>query len=231
MTKLLLSTLFFFKLSAACAQDNLKRTADPVFLPDSFYITFREHLPLFNGRLFIGYSPSTGGHPFYPKNNWVPAVIKYDGVWYNAQAMYDVCNKDLVVQHSDSTSPFIVLPERLEQFTLDHRNFVHLDQTTDPRLTPGFYEVVTEGAFTFIAKREKIIEEEIVDRTIEREFVVTDMFFVRKDNKFFRIKKKSDLLAIIKDKKTAILKSIREKQIDIRKNLEEAIIVAAGFYK
>jgi hypothetical protein len=231
MTKLLLSILSAFILSAACGQDNLKKTAEPVFLPDSFYLTFRDHLPLLNGRLFTGYSPATAGHPFYPKNSWVPSVIKYDGIWYKAQAMYDVCNKDLVVQHSDSTFPFIVLPERLEQFTLDNRNFIRLDQTTDAKLTPGFYEVITEGAFTFIAKREKIIEEEIVDRTVEREFVVTDMFFVRKDNRFYRIKKKGDLYAIIKDKKSVIQKSIKEKQIDIRKNLEEAIIVAAGFYK
>jgi hypothetical protein len=231
MTKLLLSLLFASAMSNVCAQEQLTKTAQPDFLPDSFYNTFQDHLPMLNGRLFTGYPAGIKGNPFHPKNTWSPAVFKYDGIWYKAPAMLDVYNNDLIIQRSDSTFPFILVPERIEQYMIDGRNFVLLDQKTDPMLSRGFYEVLSEGSFAFIAKRRKILEEEVVDRTVEREFVVSDMFYVRKDNKFYRVKKKGDLFALIKDKKSAIQKSIREQQIDIKKNLEQAIIIAAGFYK
>jgi hypothetical protein len=235
MTKLLfLNLLTLFAICAEpakCQQAYNDKPAQADLLPDSFYTVFNNHLPLFNGRLFFGYPAGTAGHAFYPDKNWSPVTVRYDGIWYNTTALYDICSDDLIVLNPDSTSPFILYSERVSQFMIQEQTFIRLNETIDPLLKNGLYQVVSGGAFAVFIKRRKIIQEEIVDRQLNREFVSEDLFFIRKNNQYYRIRKKSDLYALIKEKKPEILKNIKSRNLKFKKNPEAVITLAAGFYK
>lgn len=235
MTKLLCLPLFtilaIVAKPAKCQDVHTNSPAQAEMLPDSFYTVFNKHLPLFNGRLFFGYPAGIKGHAFYPDNAWSPATVLYDGIWYKATALYDVCSDDLVVLNPDNSAPFILYSERVTRFVTDSQTFIRMDETVDPLLKNGMYQVVSDGTFAVFIKRRKIIQEEIVDRELNREFVSEDLFFIRKNNRYYRIRNKADLYALIKEKKPEILKSIKSRNLKFKKNPEAVITLAAGFYK
>ncbi|WP_300597868.1 hypothetical protein [Niabella sp.] len=230
--KTVLLTLLY-TLAAAdlhAQQDGFLSFSAPQYLPETFYQTFRNDLPVYNGRLYQGYLPTITGTPFVDEDQWIGGVVFFDSTWYkDLQLKYDAVAGELQVENP-AKMPVILPNNRLYAFTLGQRKFVQLGMGNNNQLSTGFYEILSEGRLTALVLRRKTIKETTGQSVVEREFIWGNRFFIHKDGVFYPVNSKRNLYAIIKEKKAAIHKALKRNDIRFRKNPEAAIKMATQLY-
>lgn len=214
----------------ASSQDNQSGPASASFLPDPYYRNFNTSLPVYNGRAFDPYPPDIKGDAFTPADHWAPLTVLYEGIWYNVSGRYDQHADELVLRNPDSTCLFVPNRDRVSRFVMEGRTFVKMDPGTISS-QGGYYEMISDGAFAVFIKRYMLLHEDISGPTVERDFVPQHAYFVRKNGQFHQVRTRSNLLALISEKKSLVQKELRNQKIKFRKDPEAAIRIAAGFYK
>lgn len=203
---------------------------DPVYLPDAFYATFNNDLPIYNGRLYQGYLPTITGTPFLEEDKWAEGTLYFDSTWYkNVRLKYDAVAGELLIENTNKM-PVILPGNLLNAFTIEKKKFIKLGAGNSKVLSSGFYEILDEGTLTPLALRKKIIKETAGQSMIEREFVWSTRFYIYKEGMFYPVSSKKNLYALLKEKKTVIHKALKRKQIRFRKEPEAAIRMAAQLY-
>ena len=186
-------------------------------------------LEIYSGRAFYGY-PGIEGYAFYPSKDWQKGSILYDGTWYhNIFLIYDIYKDQVLIRHP-TTIPVYLFNERVQKFYYDGQTFIRLRPDKDNVLKTGFYQVLTEGKVTVIVSRQKEIEEKIVDLTLERKFISSNVFYALKDSNYYLINNQKSLLKLLKDQKQNILKHLKKNKLKYRKNEEKTILAIAEFY-
>ncbi|MGJ7033482.1 hypothetical protein [Niabella hirudinis] len=226
-------TLFFILLAAAglhAQRSGSSLFKDPVYLPERFYTTFSNDLPIYNGRLYQGYLPTIAGTPFMDADQWTEGTVFFDSTWYkNTRLKYDVVAGELVIE-TPGKMPVILPANPLYAFTLGQERFIKLGPGNSKVLPAGFYEILDEGRLTVLALRKKIIKETTGQSVVEREFIWNNRFYIYQNNLFYPVTSKKNLYALTKEKKAAIHKALKRKQIRFRKDPETAIRTAAQLY-
>lgn len=194
-------------------------------------IYFRERkltLPIYNGRQFPGYSHLIEGFPYYLSNEWQKGSIKFEGTWYHDfPMMYDTYT-DQVVGQSENGFPFIIIGDRVSEFTIGGHEFVRLGAmgTTGA----GFYQRLVKGSVNVYAKRVKLLDEKIDGLTIERKFKPSDTYYIEKAGRFYAIDRQKDLFDALKDKKPALQDELRRSDLRFKHNPEMVIVRLASYY-
>lgn len=223
--KLLIPSLFFFCCNAK-AQD--KNTLP--FLPDSYYAAFGNDLPVYSGRLFLGYAPNIKGTPYIPEKGWTSGAVLYNNIWYRTPSLkLDIYNGNLVIQ---TPAQFSIIPVdyRVSRFRLGERTFLRLDSSSKSSVKPGFYEVLTDGDINVLARRSVNLDQKIENLTLESEFLRTDDFFIQGAGTFTKITSLSVLYSLLKDKKKYIKKTLKPLKLNFRKDKEALILKAVETY-
>lgn len=194
-----------------------------------YFNSLEETLPIHNGRVFYGY-PGILENAFFPGNGWQKGNILYDGVWYqDVSMMYDAHMDELIILHPSST-PIRLVSERVQEFHFQEHVFVRLESGSSGDIKTGFYQRMVAGPVTILAKRSKKIEENIVDLTLERRFLVTDQYYALKDGVFTLIQKQKTLLELLKEKRQGIVQHLKQQNLKFKREKEKAIIQMASFY-
>lgn len=203
---------------------------DPVYLPDAFYTTFNNDLPIYNGRLYQGYLPTITGTPFLDEDPWTTGSLYFDSIWYrNVRLRYDAVAGELLIENTNKM-PVILSGNLLNAFTIGTEKFIKLGPWNSNVLPSGFYEILDEGTLTSLALRKKIIKETAGQLTVEREFAWSNLYYIYKDGAFYPVSSRKSLYALLKEKKAAIHKALKRKRIRFRKEPEAAIRMAVQLY-
>ncbi|MGC4235003.1 MAG: hypothetical protein QM594_18670 [Niabella sp.] len=217
--------LFFF--SKAFSQQTGFSVESISYLPQVFYKTFDRDLPIYNGRLFSGYPSSIKGTAFFNDIQKEIGTAVYDGVAYkNLPLMYDV-NADELIVRSDDNLPYILSSDRVSAFTFRDLTFMRIDNNIIPK---GFYQVLEQGTLTLLCKRRKIIKESIVGMSLERDFLVTDKFYILKDNRFYPATSRKTFYKTIKEKKQLVAKALRSQNMRFKNDPEAFITTGIHIY-
>ncbi|PZR29848.1 MAG: hypothetical protein DI535_01745 [Citrobacter freundii] len=214
----------------ASGQDNQSQAASASFLPDAYYKNLNTSLPVYNGRVFDSYPPDIEGNALTPADHWAPITVLYEGVWYNVFGRYDQHADELVIRNPDSTCFFIPNRDRISRFVMEGRIFVKMD----PGIVSsqgGYYEMISDGEFAVFVKRYMLLHEDISGPTVQRDFAPQYTYFVRKNGQFHQVRTKSNLLALVPEKKSLVQKELKNQKIKFGSDPEAAIRIAAGFYK
>lgn len=231
--KTLLLYLFAISISYASAQSldtgqvKSSKFSDSL---DSLSYTHQGETPgVYNGRVFYGY-PLIGGHAFYASKNWQKGSVLYDGVWYHdINMMYDIHKEILIVQHP-TLIPIQLFSERIKQFNIGEQIFIRLNPDKDNIIRTGFYQQLTNGKVVILALRLKRIEESVASMTLEKNFLQFDFYYALKDGKYHEIKKQNSLLDLLKDKRQAIMKHLKQQDLKFRQDKEKTIVQTVQFY-
>ncbi|WP_018630501.1 hypothetical protein [Niabella aurantiaca] len=232
MKKETVLTLFCILLTAAlyAQQGRASLFKDPVYLPDEFYARFNNDLPIYNGRLYQGYLPTITGTPFLGEDQWTEGTLYFDSTWYkNVRLKYDAVAGELLIENANKM-PVILPGNLLDAFTIDKGKFIKLGPADSKALPAGFYEILDEGRLTPLVLRKKFIKETVGQSKVEREFAWSNRFYLYKEGAFYPVSSKKHLYALLKEKKAAIHKALKRKQIRFRKEPEAAIRLAAQLY-
>lgn len=136
----------------------------------------------------------------YLNENWMLGHINLLGNTYKDLPLwYDIFADDLVFLYRQPVSfEFILLNKKqLKYFSLEQRQFVNLIYSSfkDTGLEPGYYEVLFQGAVSFLVKRKM----ETVERNSVTFFIRKDDRFLIKEGKAIRVRNKKSLLGAAGD--------------------------------
>jgi hypothetical protein len=231
--KRVISTLFFFSLLYASGQ-SLDTTVNLMLkTPDSIsnlYLTSqKESLPVYSGRVYYP-QMLTIGHAFVFSEDWRKGTICYDGICYHDISFkYDVHHQELVVMSPKSASVRL-FSERIQRFNFSDSIFVRHSPDQDQVLKAGFYRQLETGSITILVHYQKIIQEKIVQVTLERSFISLNSYYALKGGKYYLINSKKSLLSLFGDKRQAVTRHLKQQKVKYKHDKEKAIVLAAKFY-
>ena len=134
----------------------LRRTIDSTI---AFYSKrLGENSLLYNGREYTGNYSRTIGHPFYASDQPQMGAVVYNRLLYPHEAIsYDVVHDEVFIKTNQNVS-LKLLKEKIDQFSIGEHLFVRLDeQTGQPGLTTGFYEILHQGIITVPVIVDKLV--------------------------------------------------------------------------
>jgi hypothetical protein len=233
MTRLagLLVILFFQYTSSAQPPD----TADPSALHSNTPVNSSpsnpdDWLQIYNGRQFYAYALVSKGDAFYPRGQWYTGNIVFDGISYSGiTMMYDAFKDEVVVKHP-ANLPIILFSERIREFSFDGNYFFYVKDDNPDELEKGFYQRLLAGKVTLLSKRTRLYTETVKELEIEREFLVTDKYYVLKDGKYYRINNKKQLLDVLGDKRKDLSDKRRELRLKFKRDPETFMKILTGYY-
>ena len=201
-----------------------------------FYRSLGEQSPLFNGPEYYSYDPLIKGNAYFLEvNAFSPGSVHYDGAFYTGVPMlYDIHKDKVVVLLYNHFSKFSLVDEKVKSFDFLDHHFININVDTlrnNEILTSGFYDELYSGKTQVLAKRSKNIQTSAGSQTGPESYFDPQISYVlRKNNVYYSFSSKGSMLSILKDKKKELTQYIKAKDINFRKNPEEAMVEIASYY-
>ncbi|MDB5120291.1 MAG: hypothetical protein JWN56_1509 [Sphingobacteriales bacterium] len=228
----LLLVHFSFRVIAQTSDTTIRKSADNrigTVYPNSFESTY----PLYNGTQYLPYPfMINDGIRSFITTEFVPATITYDGKTYvNVKSLYDLVDGNLIIQHFDNFFFIRLHPERVESFTISGHTFIRINaDSVNTTPAAGFYDLLYDGKVKFLAKRSKTLEEKAVASGLERQINESTKYYLRKDNVYYLINGKSDLLKLLKPHDKLSATFIKSQKLKFGKKHKEASILSTVRY-
>ena len=186
---------------------------------------------ILNGRSHITYPASIEGSGYF-NNDWIMGSLVYEDVLYTGvQLKYDQYKDELILLHPNGL-PVILFTPRVSSFSLLNRQFVNL-KTASKQVEgseQGYYELLVQGNINLLAKRKKVLDEFVQTTGVTKTFVGKSEYFAFKGGKLYKIKKESNLLDLVPEKKQGAKNLLRQNDINYNNNPESALLTIAQYY-
>jgi len=195
-----------------------------------FYQAVADNAFLYNGTEFTNADPAIKGDPYFLADALQKGKLVYNEVAYSdVPLLYDAWHDQLISQRYNNGVLMILISEKIKSFTIGNHQFTRLITNTGPNaaLTTGFYELIYDGNSQVLAKHHKQIYE---SNSLEKSFVESLHFFIRKKDVYSLVKNRKDLLAVFRDKKDNVKKYIRQNKLNYKKEPARTLSAVAAFY-
>jgi len=190
-------------------------------------------LAIYNGIQHYPYSPSIEGIAYFQADEWKKGSVVFSDISYEDIFMkYDLVTDQLIVTPNYDGGLFMALfSPRVKEFSFGGNRFVRLTrESTNGELADGFYQVLSSGKVTAIARTQKIIEEKVDITGISRWFEMKTRYYILKDGKYKPIRNKNDLTNSLKEHRREVNQALSNLKLKFRKNAEQNIIAATDAY-
>jgi hypothetical protein len=233
MRNLLCIVFLLFVRIGTAAQDGMDTITDNFIYPVKlFYNSLGEQSPLYNGREYFDYSKTIhSGHPYYSSSGFKKGSIVFDDmIFEDAMILYDIIKEKIIIRHFAGMFKIELDIEKIREFTLSGKHFVHVPADSLAVIEEGFYEKLYDGKTDLYAKRKKTIREETSRNEILNIVDEKNSFYVKKNGVFHSVNNIKALLQVFNDRKESIRNHLKEKRIKFRKNREAAVLMAVKYY-
>jgi hypothetical protein len=190
-------------------------------------------LAIYNGVQHYPYSPSIDGIAYFQADEWKKGSVIFSDILYEEIFMkYDLVTDQLIVTPNYDGGLFMALySPRVKEFTFGGNRFVRLTrESTDGELSDGFYQVLSSGKVTAIARTQKYIEEKVDITGISRWFEMKTRYYMLKDGKYKLIRSKNDLTGLLKEHRREVNQALSNLKLKYRKNVQQNIVAATDAY-
>lgn len=188
---------------------------------------------LYNGSEYVDYDNYIDGHQYFGSDDWEDGSIHYDGTLYrDVPLLYDVMLDQVVTENFAGPLRIRLVGEKIRYFTLLGHRFIRIvtDSVQNPVLRTGFYDQLYNGNVQVLAKRAKLIHEQITSGRVEKNFYEKNRYFIEKEGRFYPVKSKRSVLNVFDDRKKELQRYLREHKIKYRRTPELAMVQLAQHY-
>lgn len=185
---------------------------------------------LYTGAQYMATGQRAKGSVFFLADTALPGSVQYHGEWYeNIPLQYDLLADQVLIKDYTHSYDIQLTKEKVQHFFLGSHEFVYIDPDPSSAAPGGYYEWLYKGTPSLFVRHEKKV---VLPSNPE------DPAFYRQDNSWFlltgdrlmEVEGKSSLLNLLKDKKDALKKFIRDNHIDFGKDFERALIRTIDYY-
>jgi hypothetical protein len=229
--------IFFFQIKTAEAQTVQEDSAFYQSAFDhsiSFYFSqLGDQSPLYNGFVYAAYEYNfKTGTPYFPSIHFSPGSVVYDGINYDSLTLlYEDLRQQVVIKKESLLLQLV--SERVSAFKISGHAFIRLvaDTTNTGISRTGFYEILYPGPSRVLKETIKnITEQASIYEGILRSVSTDYEYFIQRGSDFHRIRSKSDLLKVFRDRQKDIQKFIKKNKLNYRYDTENTLISVAEFY-
>jgi hypothetical protein len=197
-----------------------------------YYQSSGDQSRLYNGTYYAGYPfVFAEGNPFFLTDKEQQGSVVYDNILYqDINLLYDELTGVLIMQ--DENHRIQLLNDRISGFTILNYRFTHIiNDNHDNSPATGFYNILYEGSLGILKKEIKTIRE--ISTYSEGKMRMIDMktnYYIRKNNDYFIIKDKKDLLNFFGERKKEIQHFIKAGKLNFKKDPDILLAKVASYY-
>ena len=204
----------------------------------NYYIAIGQQSRLYSGKEYYYYDRVIKGTPLFPLNvqSWETGEVTYDGFKYQGvPMMYDIYQDIVVVLLYNHFSMYSLINDKVKDFSFSGHHFVRINIDTIPNdksgLTTGFYEQLYAGKCQVVARHAKTIQHNAsVENSLETNFLEAHDYFLRKGKTWYKVNSQGALFSVLKDKKPALQKYLKDHNLVFNDNPELALSLLAAYY-
>ncbi|MES2796771.1 MAG: hypothetical protein V4683_12445 [Bacteroidota bacterium] len=190
---------------------------------------------LYNGKQYASY-PFTfkEGHPFFESIEMSKGSIVYDNQFcLDVLLQFDEVSE--VVIFKDQTHFTQLLSDKISEFTLLGSKFIRIEKDSSNSIAikkSGFFNVIYEGSTLVLKQEIKYIKEDIsiASDGIKRSINSKEQYYVRKNNEYFIVDSKKDMLNIFKNHRNEIVDYKKTNKLNFRNDKQNSLVKIAQFY-
>ena len=228
MQVMLTGTIYAQNTDTALVAQQLKSTKQ-------FYtIQIGDQSRLLNGIKYLPYrNQDYVGNGYYNTTELQKAYIRYDDVdFYDVPVLYDLHKDLLILKKRDELGYMSLLSSKIDKFIVNNHTFIKIvADSAEKVIKTGFYDVLNTGPLQLLAKRSKAIEQEKSVTTLRNLFVSYTKYFLNKENTYYDISGKKDMLKVLKDKKPELEQYIKANNLSFKnEDMEPSMIKLANYY-
>lgn len=235
--KKIVFVLFVFSSVAAYSQhtDSADVSANQQLNAINIYQSFvKPSTNLYAGPQYIEYAYSIPeGSPLL-NADFVEGNLFYNGILYtNLPMQYDLMKELVIVKDPMNVYKFTLFNENVKWFTLANHKFERIinNDSGNTIMKTGFYDVLYDGKIGIYKKENLSIKETITYNAALRRYIAeTDNYYIKKDNRFYEISNKNDLLSVLKDKRKDLQQYAKKNKLKFKKYKEYAFEKIAAYY-
>lgn len=231
--------LFFLFATKSFTQDNYidslfyqKATQNTISL---YHENIGYHSKLFNGSQYASYPYQfKQGHPFFISDEFENGSLVYNQVLFsNVKLLYNEVSDLLIIK--DQTHFTQLIAQQVASFTIHDHNFIRIKNESlqnKSKMPEGFYQVIFDGKVKAFSKEKKVILDDISSASegIKRYIVVKNSFYIKKENDYYLIGKKKDIINLFSKNKKEINDFIKRNKLDFKENKMELISKVSAYY-
>lgn len=232
LTAVILITLFNkISLAQEAFADTLPSQQGIQAAINTYHQFINEGAGIYNGVEHPGYFGNYEGFAYYKVDGWQNATIQYDGVVYeHVPAKYDLVKDLVVIKHQTGLS-FELYSPRVTYFIISGDRFVYLKEGGNQTMPgTGFYQQLRTGTISVLAKRRKLIVEEIDQLQVRKRVDSLNRYYLVKDGVYYNPRKLKALLTLMDEHRTDARQALRKAKIRFRRTPELAILTAVDIY-
>jgi hypothetical protein len=204
----------------------------------NFYVAMGQQSRLYSGHEYLPYDRTIKGTALYPLDaqTWAVGEVTYDGLLYkNVPLMYDIYKDVLISLLYNHYSMYTLLSERVSDFTFSGHHFVRVNAEglIDDKsgIVTGFYDQLYGGKTEVLARRTKTIQNSTNQTlALETYFIGHDDYYIKKGNVYYKVGGQGSFLNVLKDKKQALQKYMKDNSFKFRTDPEVAMARLAAYY-
>lgn len=239
LTAISFTSLFFHPITAGC--QSTTNNNDSVAIKNAINI-YHEYLSpepgLYNGSEYTynTYYPFVinEGDPFFFSKNFDTGAVYYNGVLYEkVPLLYDIIHGEVLIRDPSRINILRLNDKYISWFRLYNHTFQKLyrDSASANPLNTGFYAALYRGKTSLYKSVSKIFKENSASfQGLNKYTVETDEYFIKKNNDYFRVKNKKQLLNILSDRKKEVNQYMKKNRLKFKKAMEYTLINVVAYY-
>ena len=189
---------------------------------------------LYRGAQYVKYTDKLReGHPYFDENRMHKGTIAYNGILYeDIPLIYDLVKELLIINDPSNTHLISLINAQVDHFTIEQHLFIRLSDSLNPS-SPGngFYEQLYNGRIRLLKKEKKTIhKEESIGEGILLTINRTVFYYLKIGETYYEIGNRKSLLHALKDRNKEVKKFIRENDLNVQKDTENALLKVVTWY-
>lgn len=191
-----------------------------------------DNAQIYHGSEYIRYGQKTAGFPYYESDSIRMGSINYQGNLYNGKNLfYNLITDEIIIPDYTGNALITLARGKVNFFTVGKHRFLEMiNEQTDGLQTDGFYEELFSGEPGLYVRREKRLDAGTGSE--EAKYIQYNVYYLRKDNKYYVVDSKNSLLEQLKDEENLLKKYIRANKLKfkIKKDLESSLVLTTMYY-
>lgn len=229
--------LLFFFLSAFTLNtfivkaQNTKEQIPAKTVQNLYHTTVGYKESVYTGQEYYKNYGKLTGHAFWQTDEYVNGSIGFAGNIYPTLPLkLDLLSNELITHGSNLGVQIKIIREKVDSFSIGTVRFWHLTPGKN-KMPDAFYEILYDGKYTVLCKRNKIIKEVVSQSGVEKKIEEQNTYYIKEQNNFIEVKNRQTLYDFFKSKKNQVLDYMDKENISYRKTPEDFIVLSIKYYE
>lgn len=209
--------------------DSLMRKASSDYLQ-----LMKQQAALYNGAEYIAPKQLIEGNPFFGQEQYYDGMLVSSGVsFFNVPIQYDLVRDALLIWSYDRSILLMLNTEKVERFQLGAQSFIRggLIEHNDDQTPKGFFQVIHEGKYLAIAKKQKVIVQKSSSDKSFAFYKQFNTYYIVVEREWKQVSNKNDVIQLLKQKKEEVKRFINQRGLNYRKDPEVFLSEVLAYYE